>query len=156
MKLYCPYLNELTFSLSQAVEEVRPDASAVFVPAIAAAKAIEEAIEAEIPLVVAVAEHIPVLDMLRVQEILQTQTRTRLIGPNCPGIIAPGQCRIGIMPYKQYMPGTIGIVSKSGTLSYEAVGSTTKVGLGQSIVCGIGGDLLPGMLTLVSHPSAFR
>ena len=136
------------------MKEVKPDASAVFVSATAAANAIEEAIEAEVPLVVAVAEHIPVKDMLRVQEILQTQTRTRLVGPNCSGIIAPGQCRIGIMPYQQYMPGTVGIVSKSGTLSYEAVGSTTKVGLGQSVVFGVGGDLLPGMLNPVSRRAA--
>jgi succinyl-CoA synthetase alpha subunit len=130
---------------TQAVETLQPDAASVFVPAMAAGKAIEEAIEAEVPLIVSVAEHIPVHDMLRVQEILQTQSKSRLVGPNCPGIIAPGGgCRIGIMPFRQYSPGKIGIVSKSGTLSYEAVGATTREGLGQSLVMGMGGDMLPG------------
>ncbi|KAK7228219.1 hypothetical protein V2G26_000389 [Clonostachys chloroleuca] len=131
-------------TVREAMEAVKPDVSSVFVPAHSAAKAIIEAIEAEVPLVVSVAEHIPVHDMLRVHEILRTQSRTRLVGPNCPGIIAPHQCRVGIMPYLQYMRGCVGIVSKSGTLSYEAVGSTTKVGLGQSIVVGMGGDMLSG------------
>lgn len=129
------------------MKEVKPHVSAVFVPAPFAAKAILESIEAEIPLVVSVAEHIPVHDMLRVHETLRTQNKTRLVGPNCPGIIAPEQCRVGIMPYRQYQKGYVGIVSKSGTLSYEAVGATTAVGLGQSIVLGMGGDLLPGKLS---------
>lgn len=136
------------------MKEVKPHVSAVFVPAQGAAAAIIESIEAEVPLVVSVAEHIPVHDMLRVHEILRTQTKTRLVGPNCPGIIAPEQCRVGIMPYKQYRKGCVGIVSKSGTLSYESVGSTSKAGLGQSIVVGMGGDLLPGT-TLVDGLKLF-
>lgn len=141
-------------SVAEAMKSVKPDVSSVFVPAQFAAAAILEAIEAEVPLVVSVAEHIPVHDMLRVQEVLRTQSKTRLVGPNCPGIIAPDQCRVGIMPYKQYMRGCVGIVSKSGTLSYEAVGATTKVGLGQSLVMGMGGDLLPGT-TLVDGLKTF-
>lgn len=131
-------------SVRQAMEQVKPHASSVFVPAQFAAAAIIEAIEAEVPLVTSVLEHIPVQDMLRVHEVLRTQSKTRLVGPNCPGIIAPGQCRVGIMPFKQYAEGIVGIVSKSGTLSYEAVGATTVAGLGQSIVVGMGGDMLPG------------
>jgi succinyl-CoA synthetase alpha subunit len=140
-------------TVKQAMAQVKPHVSAVFVPAAFAAKAITEAIEAEVPLVVSVAEHVPIHDMLRVHQILKT-SRTRLVGPNCPGIVAPEQCRVGIMPYKQYMRGCVGIVSKSGTLSYEAVGATTKAGLGQSIVVGMGGDLLPGT-TLVDGLNLF-
>ncbi|KAF5239233.1 hypothetical protein FANTH_10035 [Fusarium anthophilum] len=135
-------------TVREAMEQVKPHATSVFVPAKFAAGAIIEAIEAEVPLVVSVAEHVPVHDMLRVHEVLRTQSKTRLVGPNCPGIIAPDQCRIGIMPHRQYMKGSIGILSKSGTLSYEAVGSTTKAGLGQSLVVGMGGDMMPGTTLL--------
>ncbi|RDA84382.1 hypothetical protein CP532_2581 [Ophiocordyceps camponoti-leonardi (nom. inval.)] len=131
-------------TVREAMDKTQPDASAVFVPAEFAAKAIMESIEAEVPLVVSVAEHIPVHDLMRVHEMLRTQQKTRLVGPNCPGVIAPEQCRLGIMPFKQYRRGSVGIVSKSGTLSYEAVGATTAAGLGQSLVIAIGGDSMPG------------
>ncbi|EKJ68783.1 hypothetical protein FPSE_11051 [Fusarium pseudograminearum CS3096] len=131
-------------SMEKAVEELKPDVSAVFIRGSLAADAIIEAIKAEVPLIVSVAEHVPVHDMLRVHEVLRTQSKSRLVGPNCPGIIAPEQCRVGIMPYKQYTRGCVGIVSKSGTLSYEAVGATSRAGLGQSLVVGMGGDMIPG------------
>ncbi|CAF9915535.1 hypothetical protein IMSHALPRED_002634 [Imshaugia aleurites] len=134
-------------TVRQAISSLptKPTATAVLVPAPHAAAAILEAIAAEIPLIVSVAEHVPLHDMFRVQAALRTQSRSRLVGPNCPGIIAPpAKCRIGIMPHLQYTPGCVGIVSKSGTLSYEAVGATTREGLGQSLCIGVGGDMLPG------------
>lgn len=126
------------------MEEVNPDVSFVIVRADRAASAIMQAIEAKVPLVVSVTEHIPVHDMLAVHERLRGQSHTRLVGPNSPGIIAPGRCRIGIMPHGQYLKGCVGIVSKAGTLSYEAAGATTKTGLGQSTAIGVGGDMIPG------------
>ncbi|TGZ85546.1 hypothetical protein EX30DRAFT_346073 [Ascodesmis nigricans] len=132
-------------SVREAAEKLKPDASAVFVAAPFAAAAIEDAIAAEIPLVVAVAEHVPVHDMLRIHSILQTQSKTRLVGANAPGILNPGaRCRVGFMPHSSFLPGSIGIVAKSGTLSYEAVASTTRAGLGQSTVIGMGGDWVAG------------
>ncbi|KAK0703828.1 succinyl-CoA synthetase-like protein [Lasiosphaeria miniovina] len=133
-------------ALRQAMEQLKPDATAIYVAARHAAAAIEEAIEGEVPLIVAVAEHIPLNDMLRIQSILKIQSRPRLVDPNSPSIIsATGRCRIGFQPLSCFSPGRIGIVAKSGTLSYETVASTTRAGLGQSLCIGVGGDILPGI-----------
>ncbi|RAL10475.1 putative succinyl-CoA synthetase subunit alpha [Aspergillus homomorphus CBS 101889] len=132
-------------SVREAQQNVRVDASAVYVPGGSAAAAIEEAIEAEVPLIVAVAEHVPIHDMLRVHSMLKTQSKTRLVGANCPGIISvTGRCRIGFQPLPCFSPGKIGIVAKSGTLSYEAAASTTRAGLGQTLCISMGGDVLAG------------
>lgn len=132
-------------SVVEAKEATRANATMIFVPPPFAADAILEAIDAELELIVAITEGIPVLDMLRVHKALKSPVcKSTLIGPNCPGVITPGACKIGIMPGHIHLPGKVGIVSKSGTLTYEAVGQLTALGIGQSTCVGIGGDPIIG------------
>jgi succinyl-CoA synthetase alpha subunit len=138
-------------TVADAVKEAGANASVIYVPPSFAADAVMEAADAGIPVVVCITEGIPTLDMVRVREYLKDKS-TRLIGPNCPGIISPGKCKIGIMPGHIHREGNIGVVSRSGTLTYEAVGQLTALGMGQSSAIGIGGDPIVG----TTHVDALR
>ena len=139
-------------TVAEAVKATGANASVVFVPPAFAAEAIMEAADAGLPLVVCITEGIPAIDMVKVWSYLQARPATRLIGPNCPGIITPGECKIGIMPGHIHIPGPVGVVSRSGTLTYEAVGQLTALGIGQTSCIGIGGDPIIG----TTHIDAIR
>ncbi|HJV91346.1 MAG TPA: succinate--CoA ligase subunit alpha [Holophagaceae bacterium] len=139
-------------TVAEGVKESGANASMIFVPPVGAADAILESLDAGIELIVCITEGIPVLDMVKVKRVLAEYPKSRLIGPNCPGVITPGQAKIGIMPGRIHKAGHVGVVSRSGTLTYEAVGQLTALGIGQSTCIGIGGDPVNG----TSHIDALR
>jgi succinyl-CoA synthetase alpha subunit len=139
-------------TVEQAVKATGANATVIFVPPPFAADAIMEATDAGLPLVICITEGIPSLDMVKAWKFLQEHPQTRLVGPNCPGVISPGKCKIGIMPGHIHLQGHVGVVSRSGTLTYEAVGQLTKLGIGQSTCIGIGGDPIIG----TSHTDALK